>query len=66
MTIHSAKGLEFNYVFLPCWYENEVPKISYKIEDGKEVEDKEILEEERRIAFVGFTRARQRVYISYS
>ena len=53
MTIHSSKGLEFDYVFLPSWVQDEIP--AYKSDYS---EDVQALEEERRIAFVGVTRAR--------
>jgi DNA helicase-2/ATP-dependent DNA helicase PcrA len=55
MTLHGAKGLEFDVVFLPGWEEGKVPLIR----DNN-------LEEERRLAYVGLTRARKKVYISYS
>lgn len=57
MTIHGSKGLEFDYVFLPGWEDGVLPHHSAI---GKE------LEEERRLAYVALTRARKKVYISYS
>ena len=56
MTIHAAKGLEFNTVFLPAWEEGVFP-------NDKATKEGDI-EEERRLAYVAITRARQRVIIS--
>jgi len=61
MTLHAAKGLEFDLVFLPGWEENVFPHQRALSEDG----DKG-LEEERRIAYVGITRAKQELYITYA
>ena len=61
MTIHASKGLEFDVVFLPGWEEGLFPhqkSIEEKGESG--------LEEERRLAYVGITRARKIVNISFS
>ncbi len=60
LTIHSSKGLEFKYVFLPFWIDGNVPLNSFSSEEIKE----ETLEEERRVAFVGLTRAKKFVQIS--
>jgi DNA helicase II / ATP-dependent DNA helicase PcrA len=60
MTLHSAKGLEFNTVFLAGWEEGIFPNAR-----SLDAEAREGLEEERRLAYVGLTRARQRVYISF-
>ena len=60
MTMHSAKGLEFNTVFLPGWEEGLFPHQRALDESGQEG-----LEEERRLAYVGITRARKRVKISF-
>ena len=56
MTIHAAKGLEFDTVFLPAWEENIIP-------NKMAVEDLNI-EEERRLAYVAITRARVHLIIS--
>ena len=56
MTIHAAKGLEFNTVFLPAWEEGIFPNDKAVNEGG--------LEEERRLAYVAITRARRRAIIT--
>lgn len=61
MTLHGAKGLEFNVVFLPGWEEGLFP--SQRSMDEKGLTG---LEEERRLAYVGLTRARQRAYIYHA
>ena len=60
MTLHGAKGLEFNCVFLPGWEEGLFPSQKSMDESGLKG-----LEEERRLAYVGITRARRRAYISF-
>ena len=61
MTLHSAKGLEFESVFLPGWEEGLFPHQRALDEGGRSG-----LEEERRLAYVGITRARQRLYIWFT
>ncbi|XVN43278.1 MAG: UvrD-helicase domain-containing protein [Candidatus Rickettsia vulgarisii] len=61
MTLHSAKGLEFNLVFLPGWEEGVFPHQKSLNEEGEKG-----LEEERRIAYVGITRAKKDIYITYA
>ncbi|MFI3206160.1 MAG: 3'-5' exonuclease [Clostridia bacterium] len=56
MTIHSSKGLEFPVVFLPGWEENVFPGASA-------IYNSEEIEEERRLAYVAITRARENLYI---
>ena len=60
MTLHSAKGLEFDFVFLPGWEEGIFPNQRNIDEYGNKG-----LEEERRLAYVGITRARKELNISY-
>jgi DNA helicase-2/ATP-dependent DNA helicase PcrA len=61
MTLHAAKGLEFDTIFLPGWEEGIFPSQRTMDENGAVG-----LEEERRLAYVGITRARKLVYISYA
>lgn len=65
MTIHSSKGLEFENVFVIGLNEGVFP--SYKsLSADEEDGESEFLEEERRLAYVAFTRAKKRLYISSS
>ena len=59
MTIHSAKGLEFPVVFLPGMEENLFPS-------RQSAEKPEELEEERRLAYVAVTRAKEKLFLSYA
>jgi len=61
MTLHAAKGLEFDNVFLPGWEEGLFPHQRAMDESGLAG-----LEEERRLAYVGITRARKRAQISFA
>ena len=61
MTLHSAKGLEFDNVFLPGWEEGLFPSQRTLDEQGRAG-----LEEERRLAHVGLTRARRRAKIYFA
>ena len=61
MTLHAAKGLEFDLVFLPGWEEGIFPHQKAMQEQG----DKG-LEEERRIAYVGITRAKKELFIIHA
>jgi DNA helicase-2/ATP-dependent DNA helicase PcrA len=61
MTLHAAKGLEFETVFLPGWEEGLFP--SQRTLDEKGTAG---LEEERRLAYVGLTRAKRRVFVSFA
>ncbi len=61
MTMHAAKGLEFDVVFLPGWEEGLFPHQKSIEEKGQNG-----LEEERRLAYVGITRAKKSVIISFS
>ena len=61
MTIHAAKGLEFTCIFLPGWEEGLFPH-------QKSIEEKgdQAVQEERRLAYVALTRAKQRLFISFA
>tara|TARA_B100002051_G_scaffold258345_1_gene276638 strand:- start:418 stop:2442 length:2025 start_codon:yes stop_codon:yes gene_type:complete len=61
MTMHSSKGLEFDVVFLPGWEEGLFPHQKSMEEKGQNG-----LEEERRLAYVGITRAKKIANISFS
>ena len=61
MTLHASKGLEFSNVFLAGWEEEIFPSLRSLQDNGNEA-----LEEERRLGYVGITRARQRAFITYA
>jgi DNA helicase-2/ATP-dependent DNA helicase PcrA len=61
MTLHAAKGLEFDHLFLPGWEEGLFPSQRALEENGQAA-----LEEERRLAYVGITRARRRATILHA
>ena len=61
MTMHAAKGLEFDAIFLPGWEEGLFPHQKSLEEKGDFA-----LQEERRLAYVGITRAKKQAYISFS
>ena len=60
MTMHAAKGLEYDYVFLAGWEEGVFPSQRSIEESGNKG-----LEEERRLAYVALTRARKKIFITY-
>ncbi len=61
MTLHAGKGLEFDHVFLPGWEEGVFPNQRALDESGAKG-----LEEERRLAYVGITRAKRHAYIYFA
>ena len=61
MTMHASKGLEFDAVFLPGWEEGLFPHQKSLEEKGQKG-----LEEERRLAYVGITRAKKKAVVSFS
>ncbi len=61
MTLHAAKGLEFDHVFLPGWEEGVFPNQRALDETGAKG-----LEEERRLAYVGITRAKQQAHVYFA
>jgi len=61
MTLHGAKGLEFDLVFLPGWEEGVFPHQRALDEGGHKA-----LEEERRLAYVGITRARKQAFLVHA
>ncbi len=63
MTLHAAKGLEFPFVFVTGLEEGLLPH-ARALGDGDEADDSRGLEEERRLFYVGLTRARERLWLS--
>jgi DNA helicase-2/ATP-dependent DNA helicase PcrA len=64
MTLHKAKGLEFDHVFLPCFDDSIMPgRDALGLDDDPDDETLENMEEARRLAYVGLTRARQGLYL---
>ena len=59
MTLHAAKGLEFKVVFMVGMEEGLFPH-------SRSMMDKNELEEERRLCYVGMTRAREKLYLTYA
>jgi DNA helicase II / ATP-dependent DNA helicase PcrA len=62
MTVHTSKGLEFDYVFIAGLEDSLFP---HKMNDSKNENDEDS-EEERRLFYVALTRARKKVYLSYA
>ncbi|MBP5300793.1 MAG: hypothetical protein J6Y80_05245 [Victivallales bacterium] len=65
MTLHSSKGLEFPYVFIAGVEDGILPHSRATNPHGGYEEDSEQLEEERRLFYVGITRAKRAVYLSH-
>ena len=61
MTVHVAKGLEYNYIFVVSFIEGVFPLARSLEENGPDG-----LEEERRLAYVAFTRAQKKLFVSYN
>lgn len=59
MTMHAAKGLEFSVVFLPGWEDGNFPS-------KRSMEEKDGIEEERRLAYVAITRAKKLLYVLHA
>jgi len=67
MTLHLAKGLEFPYVFLAGLEDGTLPHSrSIEADEDSDDDNENSLEEERRLFYVGLTRAKERIYLSYS
>lgn len=66
LTMHAAKGLEFPYVFIVGMEEGILPHRNSIGSEEDDAPDDRAIEEERRLAYVGVTRARQRLFLSYA
>ena len=65
MTLHSAKGLEYPLVFM-CGMEENLFPTARAVEESRSRQNPQAIEEERRLCYVGITRARQRLYLTYA
>jgi len=65
ITLHQAKGLEFDIVYMPGCVEGSIPLLPHSLLPNS-IELVEHLEEERRLAYVGFTRARHQLIVSFA
>jgi len=66
MSLHAAKGLEFNTVFFIGLEENIIPIRHYSAEKLKKKDKERRVDEERRLFYVGITRAKERLYLTYA
>jgi len=66
MSLHAAKGLEFEAVFLPALEDGILPWLGGGLSPDAPPEDPEHLAEERRLLYVGMTRAKARLYLSHA
>ena len=68
LSMHAAKGLEFSVVFMPCLEDGLIPFAGPELLTGKLMEKKQAAstEEERRLFYVGLTRAKDALFLSYS
>ena len=66
ITLHAAKGLEFSVVFIAGLEESLFPTGRAVEAEGGFSPDPKPMEEERRLAYVGMTRARERLYLSHA
>ena len=66
MSLHAAKGLEFNTVFFIGLEDNIIPIKHYSAEKLKKKDKERRVEEERRLFYVGITRAKERLYLTYA
>jgi len=66
MSLHAAKGLEFNTVFFIGLEENIIPLKHFSEEKISKKEKEKRLDEERRLFYVGMTRAKERLFLTYA